>query len=220
MAPDDGTRPMRRGGRGVPIIGIAGGIGSGKSAVARAFASLGCLVSDSDKATRAALESPDVKAVLVEWWGRGVIAADGSVDRVAVAKIVFDDEDERRRLESMTHPRARADRERVIARAEASGAPGVVVDAPLLFEAGLDAVCDLVVFVDVPPAERARRIEDRAWSPGELARREAVQLDVVEKRRRSDAVIDNSGPLGALKSQAEQVLRLATERHAENAARA
>ncbi|MEM7756081.1 MAG: dephospho-CoA kinase [Planctomycetota bacterium] len=196
------TDGSRRGGRAVPIIGVVGGIGSGKSAVARAFAEVGCLVSDSDAATRAVLESPDAKALFVEWWGPAVIADDGTADRAAIAKIVFADAAERKRLESVTHPAARRDREAVIRRAEAEGAAGVVsgvvVDAPLLFEAGLDAGCDLVVFVDVPRAVRVRRVAGRGWDAAELDRREAAQMSLGEKRERADVVIDNSGPLERL----------------------
>ena len=115
----------------------------------------------------------------------------------------------------MTHPAARADRERVIARAEASGAAAVIVDAPLLFEAGLDAGCDLVVFVDVPRATRVERVAGRGWDEAELDRRESAQLSVDEKRRRSDFVIDNSGPQDALRGQAEAALSAARDRHAD-----
>ena len=205
----------------MPVIGIAGGVGSGKSAVSRVFEELGCLVSDSDRATRAALEREDVREQLVSWWGRGVLDADGRVDRVAIAKIVFADSAERARLESVTHPAARADRDAVIARAEAEGAAGVVVDAPLLFEVGLDASCDFVVFVDAPLVVRAERVRStRGWDEARVAEREAAQLPVDEKRSRSDAVVDNSGSLGGLRRQVESVLARAVERHrAERAAR-
>ena len=176
--------------RAVPVIGLAGGIGAGKSAVARVMAELGCVVSDSDALARAALERDDVRAQLVSWWGDGVVGVDGTVDRGAVARIVFGDEAERLRLEALVHPLVRVSRGEAIERAEAAGARAFVIDAPLLFEAGLDAECDVVVFVDAPRAVRLARVrQHRGWDEAELARRESAQLGNDEKRRRADVVV-------------------------------
>lgn len=189
------------------VIGIAGGVGSGKSAVARALARLGCLVSDSDAGVRELLTRPGIVATLRSWWGERVVAPDGSADRGAIASIVFADDAERRRLEDLLHPKLRSAREALIKRARAEGAPGVVIDAPLLFEAGLDAECDAVVFVEVPRAERLARVSaSRGWDASELDRRESAQLPLPEKRRRSDHVLDNSGPEGLLDEAAARIL--------------
>lgn len=184
---------------GVVLIGLAGGIGSGKSRVAREFAALGCAVSDSDADSRAALERPEVVQTLREWWGDGVFAAGGGLDRSAIARVVFSSDSERARLEGLVHPLVHEARERVVRRARAEGVRAVVVDAPLLFEAGIDAECDVVVFVDCPLAERVRRVvEGRGWAPGELERREKAQMPLDVKRSRSDYVVTNDGraPLG------------------------
>jgi len=184
----------RSSGRSVPVIGIAGGIGSGKSSVARALASLGALVSDSDLQIRAALETKDVQETLRKWWGESVMGAGGEVDRSAIAKIVFRDSDERQRLETMLHPYALRARTALVERAELEDAPAVVVDAPLLFEAGLDGECDAVVFVDTPREIRAARLrETRGWDENELIRREKAQLPLEHKRSNSDHVIINEG---------------------------
>src|SRR5687768_13103209 len=87
-----------------PVIGLAGGIGSGKSAVAKMLGEMGCLVSDSDAAARDAMRDPKIKATIVQWWGGRVLDERGEIDRSALAKIVFNDPAERRRLESITHP--------------------------------------------------------------------------------------------------------------------
>lgn len=208
-------RPARSGGRGVPIIGVAGGIGSGKSAVSAAFERLGCLVSDSDAATRAALSSESVARLLREWWGERVFDADGNVNRAAVARIVFADDGERKRLEAVLHPAAKAHRDEVIERAERDGAVAVIVDAPLLFESGLDATCDVVVFVDAPKAHRLARVEQRGWAAGELDRRESAQFALDDKRRSSDLVVDNSGPLEDLASKVAHALQAALARYRE-----
>src|SRR5687768_9172845 len=97
---------------GKPVIGIVGGIGSGKSHVARLFGELGCLVIDSDAQVREAYRDPAVLGTIREWWGDAVFRPDGSLDRSAVAARVFADPSERRRLEGLVHPLVHAARER------------------------------------------------------------------------------------------------------------
>lgn len=181
-------------GRRIPVIGLAGGVGSGKSSVARELQTLGCVVSDSDAEAKACLRRPGVRSMLVERWGGGILGADGEVDRSSVARIVFGDAAERIWLESVVHPLLRETREALLDRAEADGATGFVIDAPLLFEAGLDAECDAVIFVDCPRDERLRRVSaSRGWDGAELDRREKAQLGLDEKRRRSDYFVRNAG---------------------------
>lgn len=182
------TRPL--------VIGLAGGIGSGKSSVAALLAEFGCIVLDSDQEAREALARPDVRDQLIHWWGPKVIAPDGGIDRSRIAAIVFSDPAERRRLESLVHPLVKSSREEMIRRAAAVGAPVVVVDAPLLFEAGVDQECDVVVFVDAPLRERLERVRvARGWGPGELERREKAQWGLDAKRRLADyVVLNDSGP--------------------------
>lgn len=183
-----------------PVIGLVGGIGSGKSTVAQAFAALGCLVIDADRDAREAMQRDDVIKEVVSWWGSGVLNAAGKVDRAKVAEIVFKDPSQRTRLESLIHPLIKSDRLLVIARARQEGRPAVVLDAPLLFEAGSDKDCDVVVFVDTPLATRLARVAARGWSPEELARREAAQMPLDQKRARCPIVIQNHGSLEAMQA--------------------
>ncbi|MEQ8850395.1 MAG: dephospho-CoA kinase [Phycisphaerales bacterium] len=189
------------------VLGIAGGVGSGKSTVARAFERRGFLVSDSDAQTGAVLRSQEVKDQLRAWWGEGVIGSDGEVDRSAVARIVFASEDERRRLEGLIHPRLHKTRRALIARVGRLGAPGVIIDAPLLFEAGVDAECDAVVFVETPRETRLERVRaSRGWDEAELDRREKAQMPLERKRERSDYVIINAGHADDLDREVSRVL--------------
>jgi len=181
----------------IPVIGLAGGIGAGKSHVAGILAKLGCVVIDSDAQARAALDQPEVRRELIDWWGEGILGPEGRVDRKAVAQIVFGDPEQRRRLESLVHPLVRASRAQAVALARDAGAPAAVVDAPLLFEAGVDAECDAVIFVDAPRDLRLKRVRARSgWDEAELARRESSQMSLEDKRARSDHLIENPGETG------------------------
>ncbi|MDX2017647.1 MAG: dephospho-CoA kinase [Planctomycetota bacterium] len=204
----DGTQDQTDRDPRAMVIGIVGGIGSGKSTVGRLIAEMGGgIVIDSDALAKQALERDDVRAQLVRWWGPGVLAPDGRVDRAKVAAIVFEKPEERTKLEALVHPIVRQSRAEVIAQAKAAGLDGrdggrtlAVIDAPLLLEAGIDKECDLVVFVDTPRERRLARVSaTRGWTEAELARREAAQWDLDKKKAASDAVISNAGDEVALR---------------------
>jgi dephospho-CoA kinase len=193
---------------GKPIIGIAGGIGSGKSFVARLFGELGCLVLSADEQVRAAYDDPEVRTTLKQWWGSGVINNEGHVDRRAVAQHVFEKPEERRRLEALIHPRVAAMRDAAMA-AAASDAQvlAFVWDIPLLFEVGLNNRCDAIVFVDAPWADRLRRVrETRGWDEAELRRRENLQLGLDNKRRMSNDIVQNTADVGFARQQVQEIL--------------
>lgn len=191
-----------------PIIGIVGGIGAGKSAVAEAFASLGCLVISSDEANREILDRPEVAGQLRNWWGERVLGPDGRVNRKAVAEIVFADGTERRRLESLTHPLIAAHRAAMIlAGLDDPAVVAIILDSPLLFESRLDTQCDRVVFVEASEAQRFERLRrSRGWDEAEFRRREASQLSVDAKRRRSGYVIRNESTMDDLRKAVADVL--------------
>jgi dephospho-CoA kinase len=204
---------------GKPIIGIAGGIGSGKSFVARLFGELGCLVLAADEQVRAAYADPEVRDTLKQWWGDCVINREGHVDRRAVAQRVFEKPDERRRLEALIHPRVAAMRDAAMA-AAASDAQvlAFVWDIPLLFEVGLNTRCDAIVFVDAPWADRLRRVrETRGWDEAELRRRENLQLGLDNKRRMSNDIVQNTADVGFARKQVQEILSRILHQRATNA---
>lgn len=198
------------------ILGLAGGIGSGKSAVAALLGELGFVVSDSDAGARAVLEKPEVVRELAAAFGRGVLDGDGRPDRRAIADAVFGDAAKRRTLEGIVHPRLHEERALLIEAARAKGTAGVVIDAPLLFEAGVDGECDAVIFVDTPRELRLRRVtQGRGWAEDELARREAAQMPLSEKRARCQAVVANDDDHDALRARvraAVAAIRAANDR--------
>ena len=189
------------------VLGLIGGIGAGKSAVAAALSRRGFQVIDSDKEAKAALDLPHVRDQLVAWWGNDILAADARVDRSKVATIVFGDPAQRRRLEELVHPIVKGTRAQMVARARAQHMRGVVVDAPLLLEAGVDKECDAVLFVDAPFEQRLERVKStRGWTEEELRRRESAQTPLEEKRRRADETIVNDADLSTLERRVDEAL--------------
>ena len=192
--------------RHTPVLGLAGGVASGKSTVAAMFRELGAGVVDADRLGHEALRDEDVKAGLRERWGEEALTAEGEVDRARVAQMVFADEAARRFLNELVHPRIRQRIRRDIENLSREGARLIVLDAALLFEGGLESWCDAVAFVRAAKDERSKRAHrDRAWDAGEVARREAAQMDPEEKLRRSDEVIDNGGDLERTRSQVRDI---------------
>lgn len=197
----------------VPVIGLCGGVGAGKTEVARLLAELGCVVVNSDELARQALRDPAIVAALKQWWGDGILDSTGMVDRSRVAAIVFNDPAERRRLEGLTHPWIER-RRRAIFAAAPPGTKALVIDAPLLLEVGLDRECDAVIFVEADQAARLARVrQSRGWDERELNRREAAQLPLDEKRRRADDIIVNTGDLNSLREQVRRVFEQILLRH-------
>jgi dephospho-CoA kinase len=190
------------------IIGLVGGIGSGKSLVARAFASLGCGVVDSDRLAREAMDQPAVKTQLVRWWGPGVLDGSGAVDRRAVAGLVFNTPRELRRLEKLIHPRVHRGRARLQSRYRADWKiKAIVEDTPLLMEKGLDAACDVIVFVAASRENRLKRLAaSRGWDERELTRREKMQVGLDRKAARADYVVQNDGGEARCLAQVRRVL--------------
>lgn len=191
------------------VLGIVGGVASGKSAVAAEFSRRGAVVLSADSIGHEVLCDPAVIEVLRERWGDAVIGAEGQIVRREVARRVFGDDPtasrEREFLNEVTHPRIR-DRLRAELNAlRAKQTPVVVVDAALLYETGWSQLCDGVVFVDAPREVRLQRAALRGWSPEQFAAREASQWPVQQKHDRATWVIDNSGPLDALAPQVDRV---------------
>ncbi|MFN0020730.1 MAG: dephospho-CoA kinase [Pirellulaceae bacterium] len=192
------------------LIGLVGGIASGKSLVAEQMKSLGGVVLDADRAGHEVLRDKEVIDALHKRWGDGIITLDGSLSRSVIAKIVFSagNQEEKRYLESVTHPRIAARLEEQISRHRAAGNNVLILDAALLFEAGWDKQCDVIIFVSAPREIRLVRALARGWSERDFLAREATQLPLDEKRARSGYIIDNSGPADQTRHQVGEWWRL------------
>lgn len=186
-------------------VGLTGGIAAGKSAVARVLQERGALLVDSDALARLVLEKgTDGLAAVQDEFGDRVITADGELDRVEMARIVFGDEGARQRLNRIVHPRIRAAARRIVA--EAGPDAVVVQDVPLLVETGQADAFDLVIVVEAPLEERLRRmVEDRGMSRADAEARIAAQATDEQRRAVADVVIVNDADLERLASVANQV---------------
>ena len=179
------------------VIGILGGVASGKSLVAGQLAQLGAGVLDADHCGHEVLRMPSVEAAARKRWGDEIFAADGHIDRSRLARIVFSDSPtgpaERKHLEKLTHPEIGKLLNRQAQDMAKAGILAAVLDAPLLMESGWDSLCSILLFVDAPRRLRLARAKKRGWSEEDFAAREDVQESLDSKRGRADALIDNSG---------------------------
>ncbi len=187
----------------IPVIGLLGGVGSGKSTAAEEFARLGCAVIDADRVGHDVLGEGEVIESLLSRWGRGVLRPDGQVDRSAVAEIVFGSEKELAFLNGVTHPRiARRIAQRIEALQGEEEVPAVVLDAAVMLEAGWDRQCDVLIFVHAPGEVRRRRVLDsRGWNAQRWEQRENSQIALDRKADRCSYQLDNSSDASHLREQ-------------------
>ena len=190
------------------IIGLTGGIGSGKSTVAGMLADSGYPIVDADQLARDIVEpGQPALAELAEAFGADVIGDTGALRRGVLAARAFVDKQHTELLNSITHPRIQELRRRRFAEAEAAGAEAVIYDMPLLVEQGADRDCDLVVVVDVDVEERVRRlVEHRGLDAADVRRRIAQQSDDETRRAAADVIIDNNGALSSLDAQVQALV--------------
>jgi len=189
----------------LPIIGLTGGVGSGKSSVARILKSKGAVVVNADAIARELLQPgrPAFEEVRSRF-GDKVIAADGSLDRRALARIVFSDPAARHDLEAITHPKIISEAARLIDEIEASEI--VILEAPLLFEARAEVekavpLDGLIVVASRPEDQIERLVRGRGMSPEDVRARMASQASLEEKLGGADYVIENYGTLEDLEAE-------------------
>lgn len=178
------------------VIGLIGGIASGKSFIASCFHDLGASVLNADELGHRVLEQPDVVRVIQNNWPTAV-DADGKVSRSVLAEIVFRSNDrcQLNTLERITHPRISELINIEIVRLRKLGCPAVVLDAPVMVEAGWASKCDKIVFIDSPLELRQKRALARGWTADELGRRELAQLSLSEKRSlATDSILNGTDP--------------------------
>jgi dephospho-CoA kinase len=193
-----------------PVIGLVGGIGSGKSQVAALLRKKGGRVIAGDDLGHEALRQLDIRDRVARRWGKGVLEENGGINRPRLAAIVFADAGERRALEEIVHPWIEERMRQMVAAAQADPeARFVVVDAAILLEAGWNELCDRLVFVDAPVEVRRQRIaRQRGWTAAEVEAREQAQLPLTAKAVRADYTLHNAASLESLHHQVDQLLQV------------
>ena len=198
------------------LVGLTGGIGAGKSTVAELLTRKGAVLVDADEVARAVVE-PDQPAfaALVERFGPEVVASDGRLDRAAVAKLAFADERSHKDLEDITHPAINTEFTRRVLEAPTDAI--VVLDVPLLAESqqARERGYEAVIVVEAPRELRLARLETRGVPTADAERRMAAQVSDEERRTMATYVIDNSGDLGALERQVDDIWADLERRHRE-----
>ncbi|MHC4295621.1 MAG: dephospho-CoA kinase [Planctomycetota bacterium] len=193
---------------GIPVIGLVGGVCSGKSTAGGEFAALGCTLIDGDAIGHEVLGDPQVRELLERRWGGRILDADGSVDREMLGRIVFEDADELAALDEITAPLIRRRiEERIAERRRRKDVPAIVLDAAILFEAGWDKLCTHVLFVAADDAQRMRRAAERGWDAEQWRNREKSQIALDTKADNCYAVLDNSSSVSHLREQIREILR-------------
>jgi dephospho-CoA kinase len=191
------------------IIGLLGGVASGKSFVAEQFRRLGAEVLDADRVGHEVLLLPEVRSAIRKHFGGKVFREDGQVDRKALGRIVFgpppDGPRELTILEQITHPEIRLRLKNEAERMAVDGVPAAILDAPVMLKSGWDEICSAIVFVEAPDDVRRERALARGWTKEEFEAREAAQESLEVKRRRADFVIDNSASAGYTQEQIERL---------------
>ena len=192
------------------VIGLTGGTGSGNSVVSKSLAEAGAVIVDADKiAHEIILKGEPAHQEIIEYYGTGILDEEGNIIRKKLGEIVFNDKEKLAFLNQCTHKYITAEVKKQIADAKTEGtAAAIIVDAPLLLEAKLETVCDLVWVVYAEPEVRAQRVMARDGITYELAKaRIANQKSWEEYKAAADAVIDNSKDLSYLEGQLNEILK-------------
>ncbi len=190
-----------------PVIGILGGIGSGKSTVATQFAKLGCAVIDADKIAREILDNKDIINTISAEFGADVVLADGTINRLKLAQKAFESTEKAKKLNAIVHPPVLERCEQLLAQfLKDASVPGVVLDMPLLVETGWDGRCDVLVFVDCPQTVRFRRAAaQKHLSTAQIKKREKFQISLDKKRNIAQYNVKNNSDVSDLAEQVAQI---------------
>lgn len=185
------------------IIGLTGGIGSGKSTVAGLFFELGIPIIDADKIAHSlTVKGSKINAHIREIWRDDVVSSEGELNRTALRTKVFSNPDELEKLEALLHPAIRSAMLEKISRHRAEALPYCILEVPLLFEKGFNRMVDKVIVVDLPEALQIERVQTRSGlSCEEIERIIKKQIDRASRLKRADYVIDNALPQETLASR-------------------
>lgn len=186
------------------IVGLTGGIASGKSTVSNIFRKFGLKIIDADKVAKEISQREDVEREIKNFFGPVIIKKDNQVDRAKLKEIVFSDEKKLKVLNSMIHPKIIFEFKKIKEKSDKNDI--IIFDVPLLFEVGMDKLCDKIILVFINREEQVRRIQERDKISKELCEKIIdAQLNLEEKIAKADIIIDNNGSLEELKIKVNNV---------------
>ena len=189
-----------------PIIGILGGVGSGKSAVAAEFAKLGCKIIDADKIVHELLDERGVREKVIALFGTKVIGPQDFIDRGKVAEIVFNDPEKLAELNKILHPLVLERTEELIRQyRQDNRVKAIVLDMPLLVEVGWDKRCDRLIFVDCNEKIRENRAKNKGFEKNHIKIREKFQISLDKKKNIADNTVNNNSDFSALVRQIAEI---------------
>ncbi|GAV23562.1 dephospho-CoA kinase [Carboxydothermus pertinax] len=193
----------------MPVIGLTGGIASGKSTVSKLLEEHGFIIIDADQIAREILNpgKPAYQKVIANF-GREILKEDGQIDRIKLGKIVFSDPEKLALLNRLTHPEVGKEIRSQLNQLKEAGIDRIVLDIPLLFEAQMQDLVDIIWVVYVPEEEQIKRLMTRnGFTREEAIKRIRSQMPLDEKARLADVVIDNSGSLEKTREQIIAILQ-------------
>jgi len=189
-----------------PVIGILGGIGSGKSTVAAEFAKLGCKIIDADKIAHELLDRKSVKEKIVGLFGKAVLDSSGRIEHKKLAGVVFASGDKLASLNRIIHPLVLARTEGLIEKYNRQNqVKAIVLDMPLLVEVGWEKRCDKLIFVDCDQKIRAERVKKKDFDGNQVKIRENFQISLDSKANVADNTIENNSDFSALVRQVADI---------------
>ncbi len=189
-----------------PVVGILGGIGSGKSTVANQFANLGCAVIEADKVAHEVIEEQGIIDTVSAVFGSDVLSSDGMIDRSKLASRVFQDAEHLEKLQTIVHPPVIEKCRHLLGEYLSSpSVPAVILDVPLLLESGQEKMCNFLIFVDCQDPRRFQRAAKKGLSEEQVKKRENFQISLDKKRQMAHYVIKNNSDMLNLTEQVVQI---------------
>ncbi|MBN2591740.1 MAG: dephospho-CoA kinase [Sedimentisphaerales bacterium] len=189
-----------------PIIGIMGGIGSGKSTVAAEFAKLGCKIIDADKIAHDLLEENDIREQVIALFSNDIIDSQGKIDRKKTAEIVFNNSELLFKLNNIIHPGVLQKTEELIEQYNKDNlCKAIILDMPLLVEVGWDKRCDKLIFVDCDEKTRENRKKNKFFEKNHIKNRENFQISLDKKKDIADNTVNNNSDFSTLVRQIAEI---------------
>jgi dephospho-CoA kinase len=198
-----------------PVIGILGGMCSGKSTAAKELGKMGCVVIDADEIAHQLLDNKTIRAKIVHLFGKEILNAEGKISRAELANVVFSNPTKLSKLTGVLHPKVLARVEELINQFNSQpDVKAMVLDMPLLLEVGWEKRCDYIIFIDCAPQKRLERAKKTGFFDADTLKiRENLQISLDKKKRIADNIVDNNSDLSGLSKQIACIFSSIMDKH-------